>query len=246
MKILIVANSLAYYDYENRWYDVENLEPSDLYPDVLARLALPHKVEVVAVPWMTILDALQMVKDSQKHDADFFVLHVGIVECVRRIYPISIRRAINALGVQKVRVWVNNIEKGLLRLPLKRDGWISPRKFGQALGLIRSEVERKFRPKLLVLITINRVNERFEIKHPGTNRSVRLHNREIERLAGTSRIRILRADRILGSNCFLADSIHPNRIGHELLAEAIMNALNCYLSDLPNASAADLASTPVP
>jgi hypothetical protein len=227
MRILLVANSLAYYDHENRWYDVETLEPSDLYPEILSRLVWPHSVEVVALPWMTILDALKIVKYSQKHDADIFLLHVGIVESVRRIYPISIRRAINALGARKVRDWINNLEKVLLKLPLNRHGWIAPSKFRHALELICSEVEHKYRPKLLVLVSISSVNEKFENKHPGTNRSVALHNREIERIAGVGKIRVLRADRILGSNCFLADSVHLNRRGHQLLAEAIINSIDC-------------------
>jgi hypothetical protein len=226
MKILIVANSLAYYDHENRWYDVENLERSDLYPDLLSRLVSPDRVEVAALPWMTILDAVQIVKYLPSNDAEVFLLHVGIVECVRRIYPISMRRTINTLRTPKIRDWINNLERGLLKLPFNREGWIGPRKFGHALGLICSEVERKFQTKLLVLVTINYVNEKFENKHPGTNRSVALHNREIERIAGSRKIRILRADRILGSNCFLSDSIHLNRRGHQILAEAIINSLS--------------------
>ncbi len=229
MRVFIVANSLAYYDYENRWYDVENLEPSDLYPEIITRLEWAHQVRVAALPWMTIVDALQMVEYSQDHDVDVFLLHVGIVECVRRIYPISIRRAVNALRARRVRDWINNLETGLLILPISSEGWIGPRKFGNALGRLCSRAERKFRPKLLVLVTINHVNEKFESKHPGTNRNVALHNREIEALGGTRNIRVLRADRILNSNCFLSDGIHLNRKGHQLLAEAIVDSINNWL-----------------
>jgi hypothetical protein len=226
MKVFIVANSLAYYDYENRWYDVENLEPSELYPEIITRLDRTHRVRVVALPWMTIVEALQMVEYSQEHDVDVFLLHVGIVECVRRIYPISIRKAVNALGAQKVREWINNLETELLIFPLNREGWIGPRKFGNALGLLCSQAERKFRPKLLVLVTINGVNEKFESKHPGTNRNIALHNREIVAFKGTRNIKVLRADRILSSNCFLSDGIHLNRKGHQLLAEAIVDSIS--------------------
>jgi hypothetical protein len=233
LKLLIIANSLAYYDHENRWYDVETLDSSDMYPKILAKLDSSNSIKVVAVPWMTIFDVLQIVKDSRRYDGDIFVLHVGIVECIRRIYPIAIRRAVNSLGSRKIREWINNFEKGLLMIPLNRDGWISHRKFGQVLKLICLEVERKFRPKILVLVTINRANKKFESAHPGTNRNVALHNREIEALGGTRNIKILRADRILDSNCFLSDGIHLNRRGHQLLAEAVVDSIKLRL---PNSS----------
>jgi hypothetical protein len=229
MRVFIVANSLAYYDHENRWYDVENLEPSDLYPAIIASLEFARQVRVVALPWMTIVDALQMVEYSQDDDVDVFLLHVGIVECVRRIYPISIRRAVNALRARRIREWINNLETGLLVLPISREGWIGPRKFGNALGRLCSRAERKFRPKLLVLVTINHVNDKFESKHPGTNRNIVLHNREIEALEGTRNINVLRADRILNGNCFLSDGIHLNRKGHQLLAEAIEDSIHNWI-----------------
>jgi hypothetical protein len=226
MRVFIVGNSLAYYDYENRWYNVENLKPSDLYPEILARLGGGHRVRVAALPWMTIVDALQVVENSQDRDVDVVLLHLGIVECVRRIYPIGVRRVVNGLKAQKARDWINNLETGLLlMLPLNREGWISPRKFGYTLGLLCSHAERKFRPKLLVLVTINHVNEKFESKHPGTNRNVVLHNREIEAIGGARNVKVLRADRILNSGCFLSDSIHLNRKGHQLLAEAIVDSI---------------------
>lgn len=231
MRVFIVANSLAYYDYECRWYNVENLEPSELYPEIIPKLDRAHRVRVAAFPWMTIVDALQMVEYSPDHDVDVFLLHVGIVECVRRIYPISIRRAVNALKARKARDWINNLETGLLMLPINREGWIGPRRFANALRLLCSQAERRFRPKLLVLVTINPVNEKFESKHPGTNRNVALHNRELEALGGTRSIRVLRADRILSSNCFLSDGIHLNRKGHQLLAESIVNSINNWLSN---------------
>jgi hypothetical protein len=234
MRVFIVANSLAYYDHENRWYNVENLEPSELYPDVIARLDLAHRVKVASLPWMTVVDALHMVKYSRDQDVDVFLLHVGIVECVRRIYPISIRKAVNALKAQKVREWINNLETGLLMIPLNREGWIGPRKFGKALGLLCSQAERKFRPKLLVLVTINGVNGTFEVAHPGTNRNVALHNKEIIALGGTRNIKVLRADRILDSNCFLADGIHLNRRGHQLLAGTIVDSINNWLPNSGN------------
>jgi hypothetical protein len=178
---------------------------------------------------MTIFDVLRIVKDSRMYDGDIFVLHVGIVECIRRIYPITIRRAVNSLGSRKIRDWINNFEKGLLMTPLNRDGWISPKEFGQALRLICLEVERKIRPKILIVVTINRANEKFERTHPGTNRNVALHNMEIEALGGTKNIKILRADRILSSNCFLVDGIHLNREGHQLLARTMVDSINNWL-----------------
>jgi hypothetical protein len=230
MRVFIVANSLAYYDSQNRWYNVENLEPSELYPEIIAQIDRTNRVMVSALPWMTIVDALKMVRSRQDHDVDVFLLHIGIVESVRRIYPIRIRKVVNSVRAQRFREWINNLETELLILPLNRDGWIGSRKFGKELRALCTHVERKFRPKLLVLVTINHVNEKFESKHPGTNRNITLHNREIEALGGTGNIRVLRADRILGSNCFLSDSIHLNREGHQRLAVAIVDSMDNLLA----------------
>jgi hypothetical protein len=232
MRVFIVANSLAYYDYDNRWYNVEDLRPSELYPEILPKLESTHQVRVASLPWMTIIDALQIVKYSQVHDVDIFLLHVGIVECVRRVYPINVRKAINALRVRKVREWLNSLETRLLMLPIHREGWIGPRKFGDTLELLCAQADRDLRPKLLVLVTINHVNEKFENKHPGTNKNVGSHNREIEALSGTRNIRVLRADRILNSNCFLSDGIHLNRNGHQILAESIADSVTNWLSEV--------------
>ena len=222
--ILLLANSLAYYDRLNRWYDVADLKEDERYPIALGA-KLCSTVVCYAEPWLTMRDAPSRVQSIPPQKCKAFILQVGIVEAVPRIYPIGVRRMINALPVKQARRQLNGFESVLIRVLHKKSSWISPREFRTRLKETVQLARGRFRPQKVILVGIFHVGSDLERKVPGTNRNVARLNSELERFSDEFCTHYLDADHVFDDNDFLSDRIHMNVRGHELMAELLASLI---------------------
>jgi hypothetical protein len=223
--IVILANSLAYYDHTNTWYDVEGLKEGEMYPRVLQRLS-GSVVMVYAQPWLTVKDARSRLRRIPPANAtSVFVLHVGIVESLPRIYPIIVRKVVNRFPIRRLRHRLNEFESKLIVVTKKRGSWISREHYGRYLRETVINAKKRLNPDKIILINVFHVGRFVESRRPGTNRNITLLNQEIERRSKELGVCYLDANSVFDDTMFLADRVHLNAAGHLMLAKLLQEAI---------------------
>ncbi|HEV2389265.1 MAG TPA: SGNH/GDSL hydrolase family protein [Nitrososphaerales archaeon] len=223
--IVILANSLAYYDSTDTWYDVEDLKEEEMYPRVLQRNS-GSEVATYAQPWLTVKDARSRVKKiPRSSDTAVFVLHVGIVESLPRVYPIAVRKFVNRFPVRRLRHRLNEFESRLIVMTKKSGSWITPEQYGRYLEETLANARKRLNPEKIILVNVFHVGGFVESRRPGTNRNITLLNSEIERRAKELGAYYLDANSFFDDSMFLIDRVHMNAAGHAMMAKLLQEAI---------------------
>jgi hypothetical protein len=223
--IVILANSLAYYDRTDTWYDVEDLKEEEMYPRVLQRIS-GSKVATYAQPWLTVKDARSRIKRiPPAKSTSVFVLHVGIVESLPRVYPITIRKVVNRFPIRRLRHRLNEFESRLIVVTKMSGSWISREQYGKYLEQTLANARKRLNPDKTILVNVFHVGRFVESRRPGTNRNITRLNMEIERRSKELGAYYLDANSVFDDSMFLRDRVHMNAAGHAMMARLLQEAI---------------------
>lgn len=214
---MILANSLA----SNRTLELR-LEPvgvkeEETYPRVLEDTS-GQKVATYSSPWLTSKDARSEAKRIPKARADFFILHVGIVESLPRAYPIPVRKMVNRFPIVPIRRRMNDLESRLITITNRRSSWISADDYGRYVGEIIETAKARLAGPRIILVNTFHVGSFIETKRPGTNDNVSHLNQVLRDDARRFGAVYLDAESVFDDRMFIFDRVHLNADGHRRLA----------------------------
>jgi len=221
--IIIIANSLAYYDGTRR-YDLGGLAPEQIYPRILEK-SLGIEVVSYPEPWRTIKSARSLVRRLAPVKASVFILNVGMAECVPKAFPFPVRMLVDRVPWRPLRRRLNRFETDLLHVSNNRKGWMSPRQFRQYLKETVDVARAKFSPRQIMVVNIFHVPKSLEAKKPGTVRNAALLNLEMEKFCSETGLTLLDAESIFDNSYFLPDLVHLNARGHVKMASVLQEAI---------------------
>jgi hypothetical protein len=221
--IILVANSLAYFDGTQR-YDLGGLSPEQIYPRILEK-SLGTQVLSYAQPWRTVKNARSLVKKIPQSRASVFILNVGMAEALPKVYPFQVRMLVDRVTYRPLRRRLNKFETLLLHLSKNERGWIGPVQFRRYLEQTVRTVRERFNPDKIILVNIFHVPQSLESKKPGTVRNAAELNRVIAESAAELGARLLDAESIFDPSFFLPDLVHLNARGHVKMASELQGII---------------------
>jgi len=184
------------------------------------------KVMAYAQPWLTVKEARSRLKRIPPASAtSVFVLHVGIVESLPRVYPITVRKVVNRFPIRRLRHRLNEFESRLILITKRNGSWISRENYGRYLKETVANARKNLNPDKIILVNVFHVGRFVESRRPGTNRNITLLNLEIERRAKELGAYYLDANAIFDDSMFLTDRVHLNAAGHLMMAKLLQEAI---------------------
>lgn len=224
MTIVVVANSLAYYDYADR-YNLGGLREDEVYPNVLAQ-SLGSELVAFSKPWRTVKGALSVTRRVSPMKASAYVLQVGIVEAVPRGYPFWVRKIVERIPNRLLKHRMNILESRLLRISRKECGSIDPSRFGRYLQRTVEVAKARLNPGVIIVVGICRIPQSLESTRRGTRANAAALNRVMKREAKEVGAEYLDLESALDERFFLPDLVHFNRLGHLEVARLLQGTIS--------------------
>lgn len=221
--IILIANSLAYFDGTRR-YDLGGLSPDQVYPRILEKSLGTHVLSF-AEPWRTVKDARSLVKKIPPVKASVFILNVGMAESLPKVYPFRVRMLVDRVRWRPLRRRLNKFESILLRISKKQKGWIDPDHFRKYLKETVDIARVRFGPSKIILVNVFHVPQSLESKKQGTVRNAAALNQVIKESSEELGAYLLDAESIFDSSYFLPDLVHLNALGHIKMASVLQDII---------------------
>jgi lysophospholipase L1-like esterase len=164
---------------------------------------------------------------------DLYILNIGIVDASTREVPLWFSNIVTSrkknIFHNTMRAFHHYIFKRFRPFWVKARGkksWISESSFKNYYRLIIEAIKKDTHARL-ILMPINKGNERVEKQIPGTLDNIKQYNKIIRELAFENKVDFLETED-LQSKDFFPDGIQFNAEGHFLIAERLQQLIKKY------------------
>lgn len=231
LKIAIIGNSVAL-----------RVRPPQIWPDnknytVVLRNLLEQElpsyaitVENKGIGASTIYNIILELDRYIHSFPDYYILNLGVVDACTREIPLWLYRLANS---NKDSLW-HRLWKGIYRGFIVRNrafwvklrgkrSWTSEKKFKKYFTTLITELLKETNAKIIV-IAINKANERIEKQLPGSTKKIKKYNEIMETICRSKSQTFLTVPD-LNAEIHYPDGIHYAVHGHQIIAQHLSNLI---------------------
>ena len=163
---------------------------------------------------------------------NYYILNIGSVDAANREIPywfakIILERNNSPFYYIFIRFYLHILSKKRIRrflTKIRQKPWVNSKKFElnilNIIKLIKKETNAK-----IIIIGINKGNQRIEDALPGTLKNYQIYNEILKEICINKKVAFINT-RDLSSNEFFPDGIHYNSKGHSEISKRIIAVIN--------------------